>query len=183
MAIYYVRHGESEFVALNRWRGFIDDLLTAKGVKQAYNLGNKIKDIKFDLVFSSPLIRTMQTAEIILSALPHEQRPSIITDNRIMEWYCGDLEGVCCLKYPDIENDFYGERKLYDYTGVESYEQVEHRVKSFLDELKTKYKNKKILVVAHGGIGRVVKAYFDGKPKFYRDYNEMKTCELIEYKF
>ncbi|MCL2228385.1 MAG: histidine phosphatase family protein [Firmicutes bacterium] len=183
--IYYVRHGETFFNKQGNWSGYSDTILTGKGVKQAVDLGHKIKDVKFDLVFASPLLRTKQTCELILTARPADKRPPVIIDARIIEYYCGDYEGLEWMKHPDFDDDFFSERKLYDYSTVESFEAVEARVKSFLDELWEEHKGKDILVVAHGGVGRVFKAYFDGKPKsgFYRDTPEMMNCELIKFDF
>ena len=181
MTIYYVRHGQTFHNRDGKWNGFVDSILTGKGVKQAYDLGQKVLDTNFDLVFCSPLLRARQTTEIILSARPLKDRPDISTDSRIMEYWCGDLEEFL---WDDVfEKDFFGERKLYDYSTAETMLSIENRIKSFFDELSSSYKGKNILVVAHGGIGRVVNAYFHGKPKsgFYYDSPEMKNCELIKF--
>ncbi|MCL2586764.1 MAG: histidine phosphatase family protein [Firmicutes bacterium] len=177
--IYFVRHGETVFNATGKWNGFVDTTLTAKGAKQAVDLGRKIKDVKFDLVMCSPALRARQTCEMILASRPYELRPQVITDSRIMEWYSGDYEGYEWDKR--FCDDFFGKRELYDFSSVESFKNVKERIHGFLDELRTKYKNKSILIVAHGGIGRVVNAYFNGMPSsgLYTDVHELVNCELI----
>jgi len=179
--IYYVRHGQTTMNKSGHWNGFVDSTLTATGVKQAIDLGYKTKDVKFDLVFCSPLIRAKQTAELVLSTHPIERRVPIITDSRIMEWYSGDYEGFEWNE--NFRRDFYGKRENYDFSTVETFESGENRIKSFLDEMRTKFKDKNILVVAHGGIARLVYTYFHGMPKsgLYLDCPEMKNCELIEF--
>lgn len=182
--IYYVRHGQTEHNKAGKRNGFTDSTLTGLGVKQAYDLGHKIKDMKLDVVFSSPLIRAKQTCEVLLSVRPVNNRPSIITDYRLMECYSGEYEGQDWSEV--LEKDFFGKRELYDYSTVETFESVEERIKSFFDEIRTEYKGKEVLVVAHGGLGRLIKAYFNGKPKsglYYDTTTDIKNCELVEFSF
>ncbi|MCL2755860.1 MAG: histidine phosphatase family protein [Firmicutes bacterium] len=179
--IYYVRHGETVYNKSGRRNGFEDSTLTGLGVKQALELGQRIRDMQFDVVFSSPLIRARQTCEVILSVRPHDDRPNVITDARLLEFYSGEFEGNEWNK--ELESDFFGRRELRDYSSVEPIENVEKRIKDFFDEIRDNYKGKKVLVVAHGGIGLIISGYFNGKPKsgFYSDIPFMKNCELVEF--
>ncbi|MCL2850902.1 MAG: histidine phosphatase family protein [Firmicutes bacterium] len=181
--IYYVRHGETVYNKEGKWSGLIDTGLTTLGVKQALELGQKMRDVKIDLVFVSPQIRARQTAEIALSSRAHENRPPVITDSRIVEWYSGEYEGFAW--HPEFDRDFYGKRELYNYKTVETFGSVEARIKNFFDELRAKHNGKNILVIAHGGIAKVVHAYFHGKQKsgLYCDAPDMKNCDLIEFAF
>jgi len=184
MTIYYVRHGESTGNVLQGFFGLVDSTLTANGVKQALALGNQIRDIHIDIVFSSPQIRARQTAEIAMSARPHAKRPLIITDSRLVEHDNGEIEGMLFESERVAKvRDFYGERKLFDYSTAESFQSIEKRIKSFFDEIKETYHGKTILVFAHGGIGRIAHAYFHGMPKsgLYCDSPDMKNCELIKF--
>lgn len=183
MKIYYVRHGQTFHNRDGKWNGFVDSILTGGGVHQAYNLGHKTKDVKFDIAFTSPLLRTRQTAEIMLSTRPVKDRPPVYTDSRIIEYFCGDLEEHEWKFDRKFNDDFFGKRELYDYSTAETFASVEQRIKSFFDELRTNYQGKNVLVVAHGGVGRFVKTYFHGKPKsgLYSDVPELKNCELIVF--
>ena len=62
--IYVIRHGQTDLNKVGRMQGRLDLPLNEYGIKQAENLRDKIKDIKFDYVFSSPQERAIQTAEI-----------------------------------------------------------------------------------------------------------------------
>jgi phosphoglycerate mutase, BPG-dependent, family 1 len=68
MNLILIRHGQSEWNALNQFTGWKDPGLTAKGIEEAHNAGKIINslEINFDLVFTSALIRAQNTAEIIL---------------------------------------------------------------------------------------------------------------------
>ena len=84
--IYIVRHGQTNDNVIGRYGGRIDTPLNQKGIKQAYELHEKLKNDKFDKVFVSPLQRAYQTADIICS---NEK----IKDERIIERDNGKLEG------------------------------------------------------------------------------------------
>ena len=71
MNLILIRHGQSEWNALNQFTGWKDPDLTAKGIEEAHNAGKIINNLKinFDFVFTSALIRAQNTAEIILEEI------------------------------------------------------------------------------------------------------------------
>lgn len=83
--IYIVRHGQTDWNLEGRYAGRKDVELNAKGIEQAQNIYNELKDVKFDKVFSSPLKRAYKIATIISDS-------EIITDERIIERCNGELE-------------------------------------------------------------------------------------------
>ena len=64
MKIYLVRHGQCESNVIGRFN-YIDEDINETGIEQAEKLREIIKDIDYDIVISSPLIRALHTAEII----------------------------------------------------------------------------------------------------------------------
>ncbi|NGX51109.1 MAG: Phosphoserine phosphatase 1 [Chlamydiae bacterium] len=84
--IYIVRHGETEWSRNGRHTGFTDIPLTEKGKEQAAQLGECLRDVSFDHLFSSPLKRAHETS--ILCGF----KPLIIDE--LLEWDYGDYEGV-----------------------------------------------------------------------------------------
>ena len=164
--IYIVRHGQTDFNLEKRITGRLDIPLNETGIKEASIVKEKLKDIKFDYVFVSPLIRAIKTAEIITN-----QEKFI--DNRLIERYNGDLEGK--IKRPDIDYKS-------SLNNLEPIEDMSKRVKSFFDEIKEKYPQKNILVVTHGGVIINVRYYFEGQPKS-GSIEEYLTgnCEIIKY--
>ena len=64
MKVYIVRHGEVLHNALKIYNNENEDL-NENGVKQAETLKYKIKNLEYDIIISSPLIRAKHTAEII----------------------------------------------------------------------------------------------------------------------
>lgn len=171
--IYIVRHGQTDYNIEGRYGGRIDVPLNDEGRKQAKIIKEKLKNIKFDKVFSSPLIRAYETTKIICDN-------EITVDYRLIERDNGELEGK--LKKDIIGNiDFNNpEEKRYN---IESITEFRKRINNFFDEITSFYKGKNVLVVTHAGIGIYARCYFEGEPinKDYCKY-KMKNCEIIKYK-
>lgn len=90
-----VRHGESEWNKLNLFTGWRDPDLTEDGIKEAKNAGQLIKatGIKFDIAYTSVLIRAQHTLELILEELD-QIGLATIEDQALNERDYGDLAGL-----------------------------------------------------------------------------------------
>ena len=88
--IYVVRHGETDWNALNMVLGRTDMPLNAKGMEQAKEIARSLKDIKIDVFLCSPLCRARQTADAISS----ETGIGYKIDDRLIEQDFGRFEGV-----------------------------------------------------------------------------------------
>lgn len=153
--IYIVRHGETEWNSKKLIQGQSDSPLTKTGVKQAKELSKKLNKIKFDLVFSSDLLRAKRTAEIIVA----EQKLEIATSKLLRERRFGKLEGkpVKTLRAFDELFAKLKHEEIYSYKSspdVESDEEIVTRLINFLREAVIVNAGKKILVVTHGGVMR-----------------------------
>ena len=112
--IYVVRHGETEWNAINKVLGRTDIPLNANGVNQARELARSMKDLKIDVFLCSPLLRTRQTADIISSEMGVQYE----IDNRLIEQEFGEFEGVnrSDPKYQKAKREYF-----VRYPGGESY--------------------------------------------------------------
>ena len=130
MKVYIVRHGEVPHNVLKIYSRDNEDL-TEIGRKQAEELRDKIKHIHFDIVISSPLLRTMHTAKILTY-----YTGNIITDDRLIERDCGDLSGKHS-RYNNREEywNYYTDMKFGTSENIKDFFK---RVYNFLDELKKK---------------------------------------------
>lgn len=156
MKVYLVRHGQTDTNITNLYN-FVNEDINATGIQQAKELRDKIKDMNFDIIYCSPLLRAKHTAEIINS-----KNKEIIIDNRLQERKHGNLEGKS-IKFTNREIywDYYTDIR---YGTAETIQSLFERVNQFLNELKNKnYDN--VLIVAHKGISRAFDAYFNGIPK------------------
>ncbi len=156
MKVYLVRHGQTDTNISNLYN-FRGEDINQNGIQQAEKLKEKIKEMEFDIIYCSPLLRARHTADIINS-----KNKEIIIDNRLEERKHGNLEG----KSIECTN-----REIYwsyptntRYGTEETIQSLFQRVNDFLNELKTKDYSK-VLVVAHKGVSRAFHAYFEGIPE------------------
>ena len=90
MKILVVRHGRTNWNDLNKVQGLADIELNEEGKSQAKITAEKLKNEKIDLIISSPLTRTKQTAEIVRDGRDID----IIFDDRLKERDYGEFEGL-----------------------------------------------------------------------------------------
>jgi isoleucyl-tRNA synthetase len=118
--------------------------LTKEGVKEAEKAAKELKKKKIDVIFSSPLSRAYQTAEIIAK----ETGAKVIIDKRLKEVEVGIYNGK-----PSKEvNRIWGEpleRFEKKLPGGESYTEVKKRIYEFLRDINSKYQGKNILFISH----------------------------------
>ncbi|SEK61730.1 2,3-bisphosphoglycerate-dependent phosphoglycerate mutase [Carnobacterium iners] len=93
--IVFVRHGQSEWNALNKFTGWMDVDLSEVGLKEAHEAGRKIKEagIEFDMAFTSVLKRTIKTCQIVLEDSDQLWVPEI-KSWRLNERHYGALQGL-----------------------------------------------------------------------------------------
>ena len=145
MKIIIIRHGETEENAAGIIQGQSHGTLSKKGIEQARKVGERLKDEKIDVIYSSDLERALNTAKEI-----HKHHPTIPLSKRkeIIEMYYGDLQD----KQKDEINYYYHKENDPDYfkkNNVESIESLYERVKKFLDEIQKKHKEETIVIVSH----------------------------------
>lgn len=175
--IYFVRHGQSEWNVLDKICGAVDVPLTEKGISQALETGKNIVEsgIKIDKILYSPLERAKVTALKIseMTGVPASEEP------RLMEQHFGKWEGHSPrsdVKFAEAKGNF-----LCRHGNGESMFQVAQRIYNLLDELS---KDDKVYVlVAHNGIARVVKSYFEEMTNEEYVAFGVPNCKLIEYEF
>jgi broad specificity phosphatase PhoE len=178
MKIYIARHGQTDLNKQKKTMGRIDQSLNQDGISQAQALIPELEKINFDVIFSSTLLRAKETAEIIANHF----KIVINFDERIIERDFGSLGG----KTWDEIKEYSGKENLkeddsqqiYDYRpyGGESVEDVKERYLSFIEEIKDKYSDKTVLVVAHGGILRLSHFLYKNQ-----ELREIKNASIHEF--
>lgn len=171
--IYLVRHGETEWNNKKLIQGHSDIPLNVKGELQSKQLGEKLKDVHFEAVFSSDLIRAKRTAEIIIL----EKKLAVITTNALRERMFGRFEG----KNIDKLRKAFGELLLIEKQDfeVESDDQILLRLNPFLREVAVAYQGKSVLVVSHGGLIRAFLDHIGFKMPKYSEKPMKNTGYLI----
>lgn len=134
--IYFVRHGQTEYNLNKIYSGQQDIPLNATGIDQAKQTALALKDIKFDLCFSSPLQRAKQTCREILK---YHKNLNPIYDDRLKERYYGKLENqpIGSIKFNRWKIGE-GEEQT-NQLEIEIITSVYNRIKNFFDEIMLKY--------------------------------------------
>ena len=167
MNLILIRHGQSEWNALNQFTGWKDPGLTSKGIEEAKSAGKIIYNLKinFDLVFTSALIRAQNTAEIILKEI--NQSLTTIKDQALNERNYGDLAGLnkndARKRWGDEQVHIW--RRSYDIPppGGESLKDTGERVLPFFmkEILPHVCDGKNVLIAAHGNSLRSLIKFLD----------------------
>lgn len=150
---YLVRHGKTLWNEKKLLQGQLDSPLTTEGITQAKNLAKKLKGVKFDLVFSSDLLRAKRTAEIVVL----ERDLEIKTSELLRERNFGHLQGKSEKEWDSVFKKLSDEQKFsYKHSPqIESDEELVNRLLRFIREVAIRYPGKNVLVVTHGGVIRV----------------------------
>ena len=90
MLLYVLRHGVTQWNKLKKVQGAMDIPLAPEGIELAEKTGEALKDVHFDICFTSPLTRAKQTARCVLGS----RDIPVIEDKRIQEIDFGVLEGT-----------------------------------------------------------------------------------------
>jgi len=146
MAIYFLRHGESEANAKGLFAGQRENSpLTQHGLEQAREAAEELQLITIDIIITSELKRALRTAEEVAVAIGFDAK-KIETDKRLLEYDMGALTGTPLRKLTSNE--------LVSAEGAEDPYDFQARVLSFLREHKDTKEN--ILIVSHAGVGRII---------------------------
>ena len=177
-----LRHGETQNNVDGKFIGFMDDDLNENGKKQAKVFAEKIlkNGEKYDVIITSPLKRAKGIAEIICK----ENNIPVVENGLLKERNFGELEG---LTWEEFAQKFPGLAKTNTPTYQEnlptgeSIPQVESRVKEFLNYVKKEYQGKKILVITHAGIIRIIKREIGGVSLEESRKEDIKNTESLTY--
>ena len=142
MKLYVMRHGTSIWNEQGKTQGHSHNRLSLEGKQIVNQTAQKCKHIKFDVIFCSPLMRAVQSANIMNKF--HKVKK--IKDNRLMEVDQGIFTGKIYNKLSPSEIKQKESRsKVY---GMESYKDAYARIKNFVEDIKqSNYEN--VLVITH----------------------------------
>lgn len=177
--IYVTRHGQTNWNIQKKVMGRCDEPLNTTGIEQAMIVRDKLKNINFDMIICSPLLRAKQTAEII----NENKKIPIVYDNRIIERDFGEFEG---LETKDFDfKGYWNYYSDYHYKKAENIQIFFERIYNFLDEVTEEYIDANILIVGHGGVSIPIACYFNHNipTESLLDHNlVLNNCEVVSYK-
>jgi len=154
--LFLIRHGRSTWNATGRIQGQADPPLDDVGREQARRLAERLRDDPPVALYTSPLQRAQETAEIIGETLGL----LVVPDERLQEYDVGDIAGLTweqvVERYPDIAQRWAKAPEDIVFPGAEQGNSFQARVAAAFDELFARHTEGPIGVVSHGGtIGRV----------------------------
>ena len=161
-----LRHGESQWNLENRFTGWVDVPLSAKGEEEAREAGKKLIGYRFDRAFTSVLTRAIETLRIVLEVIGQSHIP-IEKDQALNERMYGELQGLdkaeTAKKYGEQQVKLW--RRSYDVRppGGESLRDTAERVLPYYESRIKPHllAGETILIVAHGNSLRALVMHLD----------------------
>jgi broad specificity phosphatase PhoE len=171
--IFLARHGESDWNVAKRFQGHSDRPLTERGRQQAHALADLVASQEIDAVYTSPLSRARETAEIVAARTRLE--PVALPELREVD--TGSWSG---LSRADVEARFPEGFTRWRSGGSgwedgESYEEMAERVIGALRTIAEDHPDGRVLVISHGGPIRAIHAAAEGVA--IRDYRRLRPVE------
>ena len=154
MAIYLIRHAQSEGNARGVFQGSCDFPLTPRGREQAHALARWLAALPVSprRIFTSPLKRAAQTAEILAAELSVDAPTGL---PELKEYHAGAIEGLTISeigeRFPEYLTRGLDERGDFSAYGGESRAQMHARLRRFIARVLSDHADEDILVVSHGG--------------------------------
>ncbi|AYD39965.1 histidine phosphatase family protein [Clostridium fermenticellae] len=201
IVLYLMRHGQTILNKANRTQGWCDGVLTEKGIEVAVNTGIGLSNIKFKSAYSSDLGRAINTARIVIKENKVSGNLKLKELNGLREVYFGKYEGEIqdimfgdILNYLNVKSVEEAEAKyefqreycnscavLDDTNEAEDYDTAIKRAMKTLDDIcreNLKLDGGNVLIVAHGGIMRLIIDYLD-KSFNIRDIDNSSIAKII----
>jgi len=149
--LFLIRHGRSTWNAEHRIQGCADPPLDGVGREQARQLAERLREHPPVVLYTSPLQRARETAEIIGQAL----EVPVVPDERLKEYDVGDLTGLTweqvVEQYPDVAQRWAEASENVELPGEEGDVPFRARVAVALGEILARHAEGPVGVVAHGG--------------------------------
>lgn len=162
--IYLIRHGQVAGFDQPRYNGQTDVALTDFGVEQYQQLKERLADKNISACYTSDLTRCTTGAAIICQALGIEP----ITRPALRELNIGIWEGLAWQEirsnWPEGWQARLDDLVNYRVPGGENLRDVEARVMPVISDIVGRHKGEEVLVVAHGGVNRIVLLNAIGAP-------------------
>ncbi len=166
MEFYIVRHGQTKWNQERKMQGAKNSDLTELGIEEARILGEYLRDTDFDVIYTSPLGRTLETTENVKG--DRDIRVEII--DQLQEMNFGHLEGRILAEareeFPEIMEKLWEDPLNYRTETGEDYYELFERVEEGLKVLVEKSRENKVeraLVITHGVIINVILSLVKGK--------------------
>lgn len=181
--IFLVRHGETDWNRTHRFQGRIDVPLNQEGKNQAHALAKTLKDKPLIAIYSSPLLRAMDTARLIKEF--HSSIP-LFEEEGLNEMDLGEFDGMEASYWSSQYQDFYKNWRstpaFLRMPGGESLQEVQIRAIDTLERITKRYPSgSNLLFCSHNFVNRTILCYALGFPlnKFREVQQDTAALNII----
>lgn len=178
--ICIARHGETDWNKRGVLQGWLDVPINALGRTQAQALATSLADARFDAVWSSPLARSRETADIICRGLG---LPAPSCHEGLKEKHFGAVQGIpkdeLAELNPALLEQILRRNPAAEFAGGESLDEFADRVLEAFHAIGTRHRGGRILVVTHGWVMDVVTRHIQGLPRHAVLHTKRKNGECV----
>lgn len=158
--LYLIRHGQTKWNLENRIQGNLDSPLTELGLRQAGWLSDAYKSLPIDIIYTSTLDRAYNTAKIFRG----DREIDIIRLDELKEINFGEWEGRKFMEIKEEDPEFFAAFRDTPETfrpiGGETFLDAKDRVVCAVEDILAKNKGKKIAIVIHGAVLKLLMGHF-----------------------
>ena len=164
MELHLIRHGETQWNRDQRVQGQCNVGLNETGNRQAVELGERLRDIHFDAIYSSSSLRTRETAWL---AFPDRHEDIVFLDS-LREIDLGPWEGrlhaEIAIEEPESQHHFWHMPHLFEVAGAETFYDLQERAMRAIRGISRKHFGRRVAVVSHGALIKSVLCHMEGLP-------------------
>ena len=161
--ICIARHGETDWNKSGILQGWFDVPINDLGRSQAHALAANLANANFDAIWSSPLARARETAEIVAAAL--QLRPPTCHDG-LKEKHFGAIQGIPKSELAELDpallEQILRRNPAAEFVGGEGLDEFVDRVLGAFEDIGTLHAGERVLVVTHGWVMDVVTRHVHG---------------------
>ena len=183
--IFLVRHGETDWNKLHRFQGRVNIPLNQEGKDHARALGLALKDESLTAIYSSPLVRAIETARLIKEF--HPSTP-FFEEEGLVEMNLGEFDGMevgdWVAQYQDFFNTWRSTPGSLRMPGGENLQEVQRRAVDALERITEFYPfGSTLLLCSHNFVNRTLLCYASGMPlDRFRDFQQDPAALNVLYK-
>lgn len=174
------RHGETDWNAAGVLQGWIDVPINQRGREQALELADKLGSSRFSRIYSSPLIRSLETARMIAARLGLE--PPVCHEG-LKERYFGVIQGIpkneLAELNPVLFQQISSRNPACDFEQGETMDEFASRVLESLTDIAAQNAGARILVITHGWVMDVITRHIRGLPRSAILHMKRKNGECL----
>ena len=176
MNLYIMRHGTTVWNEKGITQGRTNNRLSKKGISLTKDVAERYRNIEFDVIYCSPLMRTVQTANIMNKF----HNVKVIKEERLIEIDQGIFSGRSkCSLTEEEEKLKFSRSKL---CNMESYQSAYNRAKDFLIDIKKNCVFNNILIITHNCMATFLEDLLLGVDVDFENDEHLRTFKNAEVK-